>query len=1364
MDLVEKLFQNKDIVDLVSTHNVSGETQDQIASQITQELHNSILEPTLHPSSNSDQLLKSLQRNIPVGITLNELYNTSQPRFNANFTRLDFARNVTTNKVVQVTGTRVKDRLGIEGEHEGIGGKKVEGGVQEMYSGQDVYARGKLLGKPFLPGSSDSRTGEAHTQTKLNIDWEALWEDISQESKYFSKIPGLVDSATDSENKFKSNSKSKSEELKEPANSGLKRIETKSKIQVDIEKYSEVNTRVETPSPTTQLQPVNSEKDATNQRLGTRQEDSVVDQIIETTKVDEKQVEQNGKDKNNKKWAVIVPPEESGKNYDDLLNPAIKYPFELDGFQKEAICRLEHSENVFVAAHTSAGKTVVAEYAIALSMAHMTKTIYTSPIKALSNQKFREFCDKFGADNVGIITGDVVVRPEASAVIMTTEILRMMLYRGADMLRDVEFVVLDEVHYVNDTDRGVVWEEVIIMLPKHVTLVLLSATVSNTLEFSEWVGRTRKSEVYVVSTPKRPVPLEHYLYIPTITTTTVTNGSRQRLAAEDSLEKHGIYKIVNEHGEFNTDTYKTAVRDQSLSAKQAESGQPKQKRPELKTKSKAGSNSSFGTNRMVQKASQAAFGMLSPSFYSSFTPLYSHSASHNVGSSYAELTQLVNTLKLKGLTPAVMFVFSRKRCQEYAEALTNTSFLTSKQSAYVHRFIATSLSSLNKSDRELPQVINMTSLLKRGIGTHHSGLLPILKEIVEILFSRNLIGILFATETFAMGVNMPAKAVIFSGLQKHDGTSFRDLLSSEYTQMSGRAGRRGLDRTGTVILAPVISRKNLAKPDSAFLYNLILGKAGKLISQFKLSYSMILNLFRANKIRVEDMIKKSFCEHDSASHHPQILELIKQHTAQLALLDSPENKLDCQYCSDSIESLYKLCLDLANSHFYLYSLQPRSLLAKDRFVVVYLHNYGNCLATVSHHPPSLFSPENHNSRIKLSLFLPAHYTIPTDLLNSELASDYSFEFPTSDVLPPIFNYNLDSLCLSFSNMRPQSAQIPLALITCICDQFYDGNDPSFLTQSDLSIKRSMNVTLEYALLLKSRNSTLDSLLSLTKSSPILSCPNFNSHFALVNHKSALLYQLTNLQFSISSLNLALVPEYNVRVRVLKHLNYLTPSNTLTTKGLSCCVISSTSDSLLLTEFMFGFDALSSFSPQEIVAILSGFALQQSSSSTSLPSSPYECSFDSNLVSVGSSSVSNINSALSCIFDLAVKIQHAQSLYTLSSSTSSTSSVSSDPNSNTNQQSLPVCSYNPLLIPATYLWADALPFKDICHYYSSMTSSPSSTIVDEGLIIRTVLRINDLLENLNNFILITGMSQYAPILAQCKQLITRDIAFASSLYY
>ncbi|CAN0091955.1 unnamed protein product, partial [Ectocarpus sp. 13 AM-2016] len=208
------------------------------------------------------------------------------------------------------------------------------------------------------------------------------------------------------------------------------------------------------------------------------------------------------------KWAVTELLDVS--DFDALVpRPAHRFPFTLDGFQKQAVARLERAECVFVSAHTSAGKTVVAEYAIAMAQQHMTRAIYTSPIKALSNQKYRDFKTRFG--DVGLITGDVSINPEASCLIMTTEILRSMLYRGADLIRDIEWVIFDEVHYVNDSERGVVWEEVIIMLPEHANMIFLSATTPNTVEFCDWIGRTKRKPVHVITTTYRPVPLEHHL-------------------------------------------------------------------------------------------------------------------------------------------------------------------------------------------------------------------------------------------------------------------------------------------------------------------------------------------------------------------------------------------------------------------------------------------------------------------------------------------------------------------------------------------------------------------------------------------------------------------------------------------------------------------------------------------------------------------------------------------------------------------------------------------------------------------------------------------------------------------------------------
>ena len=432
-----------------------------------------------------------------------------------------------------------------------------------------------------------------------------------------------------------------------------------------------------------------------------------------------------------------------------VCEPAMAFPFELDPFQKHAIYHLERGESVFVAAHTSAGKTVVADYAISLSRKHLTKTIYTSPIKALSNQKFRDFRIAFGDLDVGILTGDVQVNGEASCLVMTTEILRSMLYRQADLLNDVEFVIFDEVHYVNDAERGVVWEEVIIMLPTAVTIIMLSATIPNTLEFADWVGRTKQKVIYVISTLKRPVPLEHFLY-----------------------EEKQLIKIVDQDQKFLEFAYKEALS--------------------------------------LQKGGNGPKGSLAKN-----VPM----VIRGVKQEKSLWMDVVYLLKKKALLPAVIFVFSRRKCEDNADALANLDLNSASEKSAIYVFLEMSISKLKALDRELPQIIRIREMTLRGIAVHHSGILPLLKEAIEILFSRGLVKVLFATETFAMGVNMPARTVVFSGLRKHDGNGFRVLLPGEYTQMAGRAGRRGLDATGTVVIAvgSIIITSSQTTPLSASL-------------------------------------------------------------------------------------------------------------------------------------------------------------------------------------------------------------------------------------------------------------------------------------------------------------------------------------------------------------------------------------------------------------------------------------------------------------------------------------------------------------------------------------------------------------------
>lgn len=599
----------------------------------------------------------------------------------------------------------------------------------------------------------------------------------------------------------------------------------------------------------------------------------------------------------------------------ELLRPnmALQYPFELDEFQKQAVMRLENHEHVFVAAHTSAGKTVVAEYAIAMALKHNTRAVYTSPIKALSNQKFRDFKEKFGAENVGIVTGDVSVNPEAKCLIMTTEIFRSMLYKGSDTIRDVEYVIFDEVHYVNDSERGVVWEEVIIMLQPHICLIFLSATTPNAAEFSDWIGRTKRKNVYLITTLHRPVPLQHYLYYDNEVYPLLLPGKA-------GYNKQMIARVRHEAAEKLKPKPQSADNQAMANQRKQEkatiaaqcAGGNKVKQQQIMNKvvaggrgggrggrgGSAGSGQTKGSNsgtrsqwntliKLLQQGGREAAGGLKAVNFGVATArtVLSAEARKDKQDKHVPYEKLPASIKEKltkkeyekeefrgredepehasdvrrsdiGLLPVVIFSFSKKKCEEIADFLQSVDLIVGKEEkGRVFKAFEDVFARLQPVDHDLPQILRMRDMLMRGIGVHHSGLLPILKETVEILFSQSVVKVLLATETFAMGVNMPARSVVFNGYRKHDGKEFRDLVPGEYVQMAGRAGRRGLDQVGTVIVAAWMD-----VPEELGMEKLLTGKATILSSQFRLRYNMILNLIRVNNMTVQDMIKSSFTE------------------------------------------------------------------------------------------------------------------------------------------------------------------------------------------------------------------------------------------------------------------------------------------------------------------------------------------------------------------------------------------------------------------------------------------------------------------------------------------------------------------------
>jgi ATP-dependent RNA helicase DOB1 len=511
--------------------------------------------------------------------------------------------------------------------------------------------------------------------------------------------------------------------------------------------------------------------------------------------------------------------------------PSKLYPFTLDPFQSQAISYIDKEESVLVAAHTSAGKTAVAEYAIAKSLQAGQRVVYTSPIKALSNQKFRDLQEEFS--DVGLMTGDITINPAATCLVMTTEILRSMLYRGSELMREVAWVIYDEVHYMRDSERGVVWEESIILLPHKVRFVFLSATIPNAAQFADWIADIHHQPCHVVYTNYRPVPLQHYIF---------PQGSE------------GLHLVVDERGKFREANFQRAMAtlqsgNADVAAAEAMLASGNGKGKKRKRDGKKGGHTS-------------------------------------------DLFRIVKLIMDRNLNPVIIFSFSKKDCEKYALDLNSEDYTDDVEKDLITQVYKNAIESLSEDDRNLPQVVALLPLLKRGIGIHHGGLLPILKEIVEILFSEGLIKALFATETFSIGINMPAKTVVFTNTRKWDGKDFRWVTSGEYIQMSGRAGRRGKDDRGIVI------QMLDEKMEPAVCKGILYGEPDPLNSSYRISYNMLLNMMRVEDVDPEYLLRASFHQFQKEKEIPGLLEQAKDYETEAESIDlgpSDEVELVSQY-------------------------------------------------------------------------------------------------------------------------------------------------------------------------------------------------------------------------------------------------------------------------------------------------------------------------------------------------------------------------------------------------------------------------------------------------------------------------------------
>jgi ATP-dependent RNA helicase HelY len=464
-----------------------------------------------------------------------------------------------------------------------------------------------------------------------------------------------------------------------------------------------------------------------------------------------------------------------------------QYDFTLDDFQVASCEALSSGNGVLVAAPTGSGKTVVGEYAVHLALAQGRKCFYTTPIKALSNQKYTDLVRRYGADRVGLLTGDNSVNGDAPVVVMTTEVLRNMLYAGSATLRDLGYVVLDEVHYLADRSRGAVWEEVIIHLPESVRVVALSATVSNAEEFGDWLAQVRGGTEVIVD-EHRPVPLWQHMLV----------GRR-------------LYDLFtdDDHHQLNPELVRLAQRE-------------------------------IRTSAAARAASRPRRGEQRPRRY---TPPYR--------------PEVIDRLDAAGLLPAITFIFSRAGCDAAAQQClaAGLRLTTPDEADLIESRAARRVADIPEEDLLVLGYHDWITGLRRGIAAHHAGMLPVFKEVVEDLFAAGLVRAVFATETLALGINMPARTVVIERLDKWNGETHAPLTAGEYTQLTGRAGRRGIDVEGHAV---VLWQPGL---DPGLVAGLAGTRTYPLNSSFRPSYNMAVNLTgRAGRQRAAALLESSFAQ------------------------------------------------------------------------------------------------------------------------------------------------------------------------------------------------------------------------------------------------------------------------------------------------------------------------------------------------------------------------------------------------------------------------------------------------------------------------------------------------------------------------
>ncbi|XP_024023551.1 DExH-box ATP-dependent RNA helicase DExH9 [Morus notabilis] len=945
-----------------------------------------------------------------------------------------------------------------------------------------------------------------------------------------------------------------------------------------------------------------------------------------------------------------IPPPSSSSSGKEGLEPAKVFPFSLDPFQSEAIKCLGDGESVMVSAHTSAGKTVVASYAIAMSLRNKQRVIYTSPIKALSNQKFREFKEEFS--DVGLMTGDVTIDPNASCLVMTTEIWRSMQYKGSEITREVAWVIFDEVHYMRDRERGVVWEESIVMAPKNSRFVFLSATVPNAKEFADWVAKIHRQPCHIVYTDYRPTPLQHYIF--------PSRGD-------------GLYLVVDENGKFREDSFQKGLN----ALVPASEGERKKE------------------NGKWQKG--LVMGRLGEE---------------------SDIFKMVKMIIQRQYDPVILFSFSKRECEALAMQMAKMDLNGEDEKTNIETIFWSAMDMLSDDDKKLPQVSHMLPLLKRGIGVHHSGLLPILKEVIEILFQEGLIKCLFATETFSIGLNMPAKTVVFTNVRKFDGDKFRWISSGEYIQMSGRAGRRGIDKRGVCIL--MVDEK--LEPSTAKM--MLKGSADCLNSAFHLSYNMLLNQLRCEDGDPENLLRNSFYQFQADRALPDLERQVQDLELERdSIIIEEEDSLKNYYnLLQQYESLKKDIHDIVFSPKYclpflqsgrLVSIKctrseeiSQSFSIKDQVTWGVIINFQK-VKTASEDDASR-KPEDSSYTVDVL----TRCVVNRDRIAKRTVKIVPLKEPGEHVVVSLSLSQINSLSSLRvhipNDLLPQEArENTMKKISEILSRFGEKGIPLLDPEDEMNIKSSSY---------QKAARRIEALESLFDKHEVAKSPLIEQKLKAFHMKQELTAKIKSIKKTMrSSSALAFKDELKARKRVLRRLRYVTSDDVLELKGKVACEISS-ADELTLTELMFN-GVLKDIKVEEMVSLLSCFVWQEKLQDAAKPREELDLLF----VQLQDIARRVANVQLECKVQIDV-----ESFAT---------------------------SFRPDIMEAVYAWAKGSKFYEIM----------SVTPVFEGSLIRAIRRLEEVLQQLIEAAKSIGETELEAKFEEAVSKIKRDIVFAASLY-